>query len=178
VDALCKVGFFLGALATLAMMVHIGADAFARTVLGAPLVGTLEIVSNWYMVALIFLPLGYLQSHRSHLIVELFTQGMSLRKQHAWDAGMQLLAAAFLATWTIPAVQLALKKTALGESMDAVFMDVVIWPTRWFMAVGMALTSLACILTALEHLACAVRGVPLSGTMTHEQDTLGKEQTP
>src|SRR3546814_9847490 len=45
-----------------------------------PLAGTIEVVSNWYMVGVAFLPLAYVQWHREHLIVELFTQNSSDRK--------------------------------------------------------------------------------------------------
>jgi TRAP-type C4-dicarboxylate transport system permease small subunit len=176
ITTLCRIGFFLGGVATAAMMLHIGADAVARTFFDSPLVGTLEVVSTWYMVALIFLPLGYLQGHRSHLIVELFTQNAPLRVQHALDFAMHTLASVFLAVWTIPAVQLALKKTAIHESMDAVFVEIVVWPTRWFMAVGMGLTCLAFALTALEHLGCAIKGTPLNAD--DEQDFITKEHMP
>lgn len=169
IDALCRVGFLLGALATLAMMVHIGADAVARNVFGSPLTGTLEVVSTWYMVGLIFLPLGYIQVHRGHLIVELFTQNAPERVRHWLDALMHATSALFLAAWTIPAVQLAMKKTAINESLDAVFFEVVVWPTRWFMAVGMGVICLAFVSTTVEHLFHAVTGQSID-------DRLGKER--
>lgn len=169
VAALCRTGFFLGAVATLAMMLHIGADAVARNVFGAPLTGTLEVVSTWYMVGLIFLPLGYIQIHRGHLIVELFTQNAAERTRHWLDAAMHGLSALFLAVWTLPAIELAVKKTAINESLDAVFFEVVVWPTRWFMAVGMGVICLAFVLTTLEHLIQAISGRSVDDPFAEER---------
>ncbi len=169
VVALCRLGFVLGALATTAMMFHIGADAVARNVFSSPLTGTLEVVSSWYMVALIFLPLGYIQIHRGHLIVELFTQTAREETRQWMDALMHGAAAFFLGIWTIPAIQLAMKKTSINESLDAVFFEVIVWPARWFMAVGMAVICLAFVLTFIEHLYHALRGESL-------EDRLGKER--
>ena len=52
------------------MMLHIVADVLAKWLFNYPIVGTLEIVANYYMVALIFLPLAYVQRAGGHIIVE------------------------------------------------------------------------------------------------------------
>ena len=41
-------------------------------------------------------------------------------------------------------------KTAISESLDAVFFEVPIWPTRWIFAFGIGLCGLAFALSAIE----------------------------
>lgn len=150
VEQAAKASYFVAALFILAMMLQVGADAAARTLFGAPLTGTLEIVSNWYMVGITFLPLALIQFRHEHLIVELFTQNMSARRIAALDALMQMVSAALLLVWTASAVEMAMAKTAISESLDAVFFEVPIWPTRWIFAFGLGLCGLAFALSAIE----------------------------
>ena len=49
---------WIGGAALILMMLHIAADVVARYIFNAPLHGTVEIVSAYYMVAVVFLPLG------------------------------------------------------------------------------------------------------------------------
>ncbi|MGR7994459.1 MULTISPECIES: TRAP transporter small permease [unclassified Xanthobacter] len=179
VEQAAKASYFVAALFILAMMLQVGADAAARTLFGAPLTGTLEIVSNWYMVGITFLPLALIQFRHEHLIVELFTQNMSARRIAALDALMQLISAALLLVWTASAVEMAMAKTAISESLDAVFFEVPIWPTRWIFAFGIGLCGLAFALSAIEtiwfgltrrSLAPSPAGTPQQNPHHREQD--------
>src|SRR3546814_16577296 len=84
-DRLAKALMFLSCAIMLAMVLHIVADVMARYLFNQPLAGTIEVVSNWYMVGVAFLPLAYVQWHREHLIVELFTQNSSARTLRLMD---------------------------------------------------------------------------------------------
>ena len=55
------------------MAVHVIADVSARYLFNQPLPGTIEIVSLYYMVAVIYLPVAYVQSRRQHIVVTQFT---------------------------------------------------------------------------------------------------------
>ena len=56
---LANFSLWLGALALVAMMVHVTADVVLKITLNWPVAGTLEIVSYVYMVACTFLPLAH-----------------------------------------------------------------------------------------------------------------------
>src|SRR3546814_6740581 len=62
------------------MMLHVGADIVAKTVFDHPIVATLEIVAWYCMPATVFLPVAFLQVHKKHLMVELFTRNLSPRR--------------------------------------------------------------------------------------------------
>jgi hypothetical protein len=52
----------IGAAIITLMALHVIADVSCRYLLNQPLPGTIEIVSLYYMVAVIYLPLAYVQS--------------------------------------------------------------------------------------------------------------------
>ena len=64
---------FSGGVLVMAMMLHIVADVLSKWLFNFPLDGTLEIVSHYYMVGLIFLPLAFVQQKGSHIVAEIFT---------------------------------------------------------------------------------------------------------
>ena len=72
--------------ALLLMMLHIAADVALRYLFSAPLHGTVEIVSTYYMVAVVFLPLALIELRNGHIVVELVSQHFPARVQE-WQIG-------------------------------------------------------------------------------------------
>src|SRR6056297_1168181 len=60
----------------LLMMAHITLDVGVRYFANGQIVGTLEWVSFYYMVALVFLALGYVEMRNENIRVDLFVQMM------------------------------------------------------------------------------------------------------
>ena len=58
------------------MMLHITLDVGVRYFVNGQIVGTLEWVSFYYMVALVFLALGYVEYKNENIRVDLFAQMM------------------------------------------------------------------------------------------------------
>ena len=56
------------------MMSHVCVDVFLRFVLGYQIEATIEIVSAYYMVALVFLPLAYVERNDGHIAADLVVQ--------------------------------------------------------------------------------------------------------
>ena len=71
---------WLGGIAITLMMLQIGADVVSKYLFNAPIIATLEIVTWYYMVATVFLPVVYIQVHKKHLMVELFTMNWPPRR--------------------------------------------------------------------------------------------------
>ncbi len=63
----------IGGVVIILLMLHITADVAGKYFFNTPIIGTLEIVSRYYMVAVVFLPLAFVQIRRQHLTVEMFT---------------------------------------------------------------------------------------------------------
>ncbi len=142
---------FLGGVAILLMTFHVTADVLFKVAFNYPIVGTLELVTYVYMVACIFLPLAHVQAGRSLIMVELFTQNLSpanLRRLETLGALLTALYLGLIAWWG--GVQ-ALGKTRIGETVDATYFELPIWPMRWLLVVSCALAALIALLQAFDR---------------------------
>ena len=140
------------------MMVHVSADVAGKYLFNRPIPMTLELVASYYMVAIVFLPLGVVTRDHEHLEVELFTQRLAPRPLAAFKAFGCVLGAAYVAVMIWRGVDEALYKTGIGEFTEASTYYLVTWPTRWFYPVGCALMALYLVLQAIDNLAFALRG--------------------
>lgn len=131
----------IGAIVILLMTFHITADVLMKVFLHLPIVGTLEVVTYFYMVACIFLPLAHVQAHGTPILVELFTQKMDPRRVAWLDAFGALLTAFYLGMLAWWGGSLAIRKTAIGETIDATYFELPVWPMRWVLVTCCALTA-------------------------------------
>uniref|UniRef100_A0A2A4YZN8 TRAP transporter small permease protein n=1 Tax=OCS116 cluster bacterium TaxID=2030921 RepID=A0A2A4YZN8_9PROT len=138
--------FYTGAAAVVFMVTHIGVDVLARVLLGHPTIGTVEIVTNFYMITACFLPLGYVQYQRNHLTVESFTQGLPRTLRRWFDAVALSITAivAFFLTWN-SAIQ-AIDRMQRSEYLDLTTIDLPLWPARWILVLGYAVVFLVLVL--------------------------------
>lgn len=125
-----------GAAAMLAMMIHISADVAAKYLINHPIDGTLEIVSIYYMVIVVFFPLAYVSQGEGHIKVELFTRGLSSRSILLLEAVIGIVAVAYIGLIGIGGLQEAYEKTMLGEQMETANAMMDKWPSRWIVPVG------------------------------------------
>ena len=80
-SGLTRIASFVGAACILLMMLNVSADVFMRQVFNAPLPGTITIVSNYYMVLIVFLGLAAAEREDSHVSVEFLTDLLKERYQ-------------------------------------------------------------------------------------------------
>lgn len=99
-DGLAVAMMVLGGVALFALLFHIVLDVFLKAVFNQPIPATLEIVSYYYMVAIAFLPVAYVQKNREHISVDLFTMGFGARGLALIDAIVSVITIAYTATLT------------------------------------------------------------------------------
>jgi TRAP-type C4-dicarboxylate transport system permease small subunit len=79
------IDFFTSILASIAgiavalLMVHVTADVIARAVLRSTFPGTIIVVSNYYMIFLVCLPLAFVERRDAHISVDVATNLMPKR---------------------------------------------------------------------------------------------------
>lgn len=134
IKALCLVA----GVAMLVMMLHIVADVAARMIFNSPFNGTMEIVAGYYMVAVIFLPLGYVTHHEGHITVEVFTRRLPYRRLVGLEAAVGAVCIVFLCWFTWESVSSAYKSFVTGEQWETAADLVTIWPSRWILPIGLA----------------------------------------
>lgn len=133
---------FLSCLALLAMALHVTADVIWRGLFNTPILGTLEIGTHYYMIAVSFLALGYVQMKDGHVAVDFVVHNMKLRPR------MVLEFFALFATFIFSLYYLyyswlsAAQKTRLGEYVLVHSAPMTVWPSRWILVVSVFAFSL------------------------------------
>ncbi|TDK45672.1 TRAP transporter small permease subunit [Antarcticimicrobium luteum] len=133
---------WLAALALALMMVHITIDVIMRYLFSAPLTGTIEIVSAYYMVAVIAFPLAYVHFKDHHIRVELFTAGLSSHRQRQIDTAVEVLLFVMFTGIAVLSIEEAVAKTQAKEVWEAGQGLIQVWPARWSLAIGFSLMAL------------------------------------
>ena len=134
----------LASLFLLIMMLHVCADVALKYLMNRPIEGTLEIVSYYYMVAAVFLPLAFVELTRSAVAVDLFFIMMP-RAMKITCMGLVLLicmvtyAGLAWITWHDALRALARREVVMGSAA------VPIWPSRFVLPISFALGSLVCL---------------------------------
>lgn len=149
---------WLGLLGGALMMLHVTADVVARTVVGSPIAGTLEVASAYYMVAVAFLPWAWVAWREGHIRVEVFTRGLSPRKTAWLDAVVTLLTAAYVSLFTWQTFSRALQATRFGESWEAPTGLMPVWPSRWVLPVAGAVMVAYLLLQTIANVLRLLRG--------------------
>lgn len=152
-DRIANILLFISIAMILLMTIHIVGDTIIRSVTDLALEGTLEISSYYYMVALIFLPLAYIQRRRGHLVAEIFTQGLRSSTQRLLDAIADLLMAAFLGVLVYQTGEIAWTATVDQEFVDLSDGSIDIWPTKWLVPIGFGMMGLFALCQAVALLA-------------------------
>jgi len=139
------------AAAMLLMMFHIFADVVARYFFNSPIEGTMETTTIYYMTMVAVLPWAYITQREGHIVVELFTSGLS--KRHL--AGLQVLVGsltlvALLVMAWMTGVD-AVAKTLIGEVRESGVTMIAQWPTRWILPVGSGMSALCVFLEMVRH---------------------------
>lgn len=154
---LAQVSFFVGALAIVAMMLHISIDVISRKIFGQALPATLEMTAQWYMVLIVFTPLALLQLRDEHIRVDLFTHRLSPRTQSLLTGIMYAGAVVLLYFWVVSAYDLAARQTRRSAYFEAGLLRLPIWPVYWIVFVSIVLLMAASIMGSLRHLLNAAR---------------------
>lgn len=139
-------------IALLAMMGHICADALSRWLFSAPISATLEIVSHYYMTAVVFLALALVQRARTHIRVEVFAKLFPPAWLRPLDRVAAILTAIACTAFAVAAVQEALRQTAKSAYIDVIFFDLPTWQSYWIMAFGGVLIAFATLVSLLGDL--------------------------
>ncbi|MEW5423808.1 TRAP transporter small permease subunit [Amorphus sp. 3PC139-8] len=148
----------ISVLAAVAMMVQVSLDVICKYLFGFPIPLTLEAVSHFYMVALIFLPLGLVTRKRGHVGVELFTQRLSPTKRALFDAFGDLLGIAYLALLLWFTTAEAAHQTRIGETWETAFGYIEVWPARWLVPAGCVFMLLWLMLLSVDDLTFGITG--------------------
>lgn len=156
VEVIDRLFLWIAGAALLLMMVHISVDVVANMVFRSPVPLTNASVTQYYMIAVAYLPLAAAEYRGAHISVDLVVNWLPAGVRRGLDYFVQCVAMVAYAGLGLQAWQLALEK--LGR--DAFLMEqttrVTTWPSYFIIPAGFWLVAL---LLAVR-LACRVLGRP------------------
>jgi TRAP-type C4-dicarboxylate transport system permease small subunit len=148
-DGAARAAVLFGAVLIGLMAVHVALDVTLRYAFNAPLPGTVSFVSYYYMVAVIFAPLAFVQSKREHFFAEIVTRHWSERTVRFLDTVCLIVTALvlFFLMWRTGAY--ALTFTKARAAVETGFFTIPTWPSRWFVPIGLGLMGFYATLQAM-----------------------------
>jgi TRAP-type C4-dicarboxylate transport system permease small subunit len=143
----------IGGLAVALMMMHVTLDVLFRYVLNRPLLGTLTMVTYYYMIIATFVPLAFVQRRDAHISVEVFTALMPpvISRLLSVLTGLLTMAVMGLLAWRggDAAVQ-AMRKGAAQVQGDT---EILVWPAYFAIPLGAGLMTLVLFWQMIRALA-------------------------
>ena len=112
---LARVAAFIAAVATVLMMVHVTVAVFMRVGFNEPLLGTIEVVSYFYMVAAVFLGIFTAAWQNAHIRVDVLANLLPARVRRVTYLLAEMITPAFFLCFGWGLWRTALTKTRQGE---------------------------------------------------------------
>jgi TRAP-type C4-dicarboxylate transport system permease small subunit len=136
-------------LALMLMMVQMVVDVLMRNLLNRPIEGSLEIVSVYHMVAVVFLPLAIVERRHEHITVDLLVHSLPAGLRRYITVFGYLVCAVFFALLAYQTMIDALAAFAAGEIlMSSIY--VLVWPARFLLPIGFFLMLMQVVLHAWQ----------------------------
>lgn len=142
VTAIDRALLTVGCVFLFVMMVHITVDVFLRSLFDVAVIGTLETVSYYHMIIAVFLPLAYVESTGSNILVDLFVHRMPRPVQLALYVMACLIGLGLFGALTYQSCLDAVRSTTRQETVMSNFLF-YIWPARWALPIGFGAVFLA-----------------------------------
>ncbi|WP_417522088.1 TRAP transporter small permease [Marinobacter sp.] len=136
---------YFGMLGVLAMMLHICADIIGRTVFEISVPATLEMVTRYYMLMLVLLPLAWVESRCFMITVEAFSGLFGKLGLRIIDV---LVAVVCIGVYSILAVstwEKAIEQFDVGAYIVALDTQIIVWPGYFTLPFGFGLAALVCL---------------------------------
>lgn len=146
-----KSAMVLAALFLVLMALHVSLDVGLRYLFGKSFTGTLEFVSFYYMVAVVFLPLAYVELQQEHISVDVLVGRLPPSVQLVLYLFASTLGLIYFGMLCYQSYLDALRATARMETAMANF-TFYLWPSRWALPVGFAAMCLAILANMIKAL--------------------------
>jgi len=131
----------IGAAAILALMLHIMADVVLRNSINQPVPATYEIVTNYYMVALAFVPLAWLERTGGMVSVEVINGFLGPRTRDLSDRLVALISTVIYSALAWVTFEASLKTFVSGTFVMAQSLAIPTWPAYFLPPLGFALAA-------------------------------------
>ncbi|MEP1214182.1 MAG: TRAP transporter small permease subunit [Marinobacter sp.] len=128
---------------TVLMMLHVTAEVLLRVVFAMHIPGTMEVVTYYYMVAAVFIGIFSCTTDDVHVRVDVVAQFLSGRLRRLVDGIGVVAIAVYFAIFSYGLYLQAVRSWKRQETVDAIVVELSIWPSRWLAVIGIFLAMLA-----------------------------------
>ena len=134
----------LSCLVLMIMMLHVFFDVSFKFLFNSPIVATLSIVSYYYMVFVVFLPLGKTEIVHEHVYADVITRLFPEKIQFLFYIFASLVSLIYFLCLGYQTFLDAVRAYQVSETYMANFVFYV-WPSRWFLPIGFFTMAIAII---------------------------------
>lgn len=145
-DRLAQGLALIGAIGLAALLLHVAADILTRNLLERPIPATNEIVSRYYMVAIAFLPLAWVERNSGMVRVEILDAMASPRILQLSEIVVSLLTTTIYFVLADVSWADAFKNWRVGSFVDVLGYQIAVWPTYFLPPAGFALAGVVTLL--------------------------------
>lgn len=127
----------------LLMMLHVTAEVLLRVGFDMHIPGTMEVVTYYYMVAAVFMGIFACTTEDGHIRVDVLAQFLKGKVRLVVDVIGLIVMTVYFAIFSYGLYLQAVKSWSRNETVDAIFLELPVWPSRWIAVVGMFLSILS-----------------------------------
>lgn len=138
---------FVAAVCLVLMMCQIVLDVALKYFFNTPIEGNLEVISVYYMVAVVFLPLAMVELRHEHISASLISGMLPKTTQNYVYIVGNMISAAFFGILAYQTFWDAVKSTRIKEVMMGTEL-ITVWPSRWILPIGFLMILIAILLHA------------------------------
>ena len=149
----------VGLIAVAMMMIHITLDVAGKFLLNEPIPATITIVSNYYMVVVAFLAIGFAETRNGHITVEVLTEMFPMRVQKHLYSWSYLLSAAIYGMLAVRSWEEAVRAQATGTFIMEQSTKFLTWPSYYLLPIGCGLMALVVLYRFIIYLTGAESGL-------------------
>ena len=131
-----RVILWMAAVPLVMMMIHISFDVFSNLVWNYPVPLTNAVVTQYYMIAVAYLPLAATEFRRSHISVDLIVNMMAPRPRLVLDVLAQMFSMAIFLALALQSLQLAMEKLDRNAFLMEQTSRVTTWPSYFIIPLG------------------------------------------
>lgn len=141
-NGLLTVLALIGAVAIILLMLHVVADVVLRNTVNQPIPATYEIVTHFYMIALAFIPLAWVERGGGMVQVEVIEALLGDRGVWWSDRIVAAISTGIYGTLAWIGWGVAVKNMATGTFVMAQTLTVPTWPAYFLVPLGFGLAAL------------------------------------
>lgn len=161
----------IGGLAIAFMMLHITFDVASRFLFNSPMPGTISIVSYYYMVIAVFIPLAFAEQKNAHISVEVITARLPMWMQAQLERLSLLLSITIFSLLTIRTWEEAEKKRIYGATVVQGSDSISIWITYYVLPIGCGLMAIVALYKLLNSCLGTKSGLDSSPAQVDDIET-------